>query len=169
LGLIQAVYFIEFLDISDTSLNSVRATLKARTKGPVKIIDVTKSSSKAEPEFMLCLPEVGVFIDAFGVRSRPGDFKWSHKPLDFSKTISNSRDNIQYNALFVGFKAPSLYVQYQSAILELKPNADKLCFKDDSDASSTISSDEGLLQLISPKLLGLFKLNIARTDLIHFW
>jgi hypothetical protein len=63
--------------------------------------------------------------------------------------------------LFLGFKAPSLYVQYQSAILELKPNADRLCFKDDSDAASTISSDEGLLQLISPKLLGLVCLNIA--------
>jgi hypothetical protein len=97
LGLIRSVYFIEFLDISDTSLNSVRATLKARTKGPVKMIDVTKSSSKAEPEFMLCLPEVGVFIDAFGVRSRPGDFKWSHKPLDFSKSNENSYDNILCN------------------------------------------------------------------------
>jgi hypothetical protein len=62
---------------------------------------------------------------------------------------------------FVGFKAPSLYVQYQSAIMELKPNADKLCFKDDSDASSTNSSDEGLLQLMSPKLLGLVKKHVS--------
>jgi len=71
--------------------------------------------------------------------------------------------------LFLGFKAPSLYVQYQSAILELKPNADRLCFKDDSDAASTISSDEGLLQLISPKLLGLVCLNIAGTEFNRFF
>jgi hypothetical protein len=81
----NTIIFVEFLDISDTSLNVVRATLKAKTKGPVKLIDVTKHSSKAEPEFMLCLPEGAVFLDAFGHRSRPGDLKWSHKPQDFCK------------------------------------------------------------------------------------
>jgi len=52
------------------------------------MIDVTKNSSKAEPEFMLCLPDVAVFLDSFGHRSRPGDFKWNHKPLDFGERFN---------------------------------------------------------------------------------
>ncbi|XP_059479553.1 citron rho-interacting kinase [Neocloeon triangulifer] len=124
----------EFLDISDTSLSSVRVTLK-NTKGPVKLVDVTKSSAKAEPEFMLCMPEVAVFLDAFGHRSRPGDFKWAHKPLAFV------------------YKAPSLFVQFQSAIYEVKPNADKICMNVE-DTASIVSTDDGTLSLNSPKLLG---------------
>ncbi|CAB3369572.1 Hypothetical predicted protein [Cloeon dipterum] len=125
----------EFLDISDISLSSVRVSLKNINNGPVKLIDVTRKSGKAEPEFMLCLPFMAIFLDSFGHRSRPGNFKWAHKPLAFV------------------YSAPSLFVQFKSALYEVKPNADKLCMKD-QDAASLLSVDEGFLALTSPKLLG---------------
>lgn len=48
------------------------------------------------------------------------------------------------------YRAPSLFVQYTSGILELKPNSDEVCKK--NEESST--TDDSMLTLLTPKILG---------------
>uniref|UniRef100_A0A8C7HL41 Citron rho-interacting serine/threonine kinase n=1 Tax=Oncorhynchus kisutch TaxID=8019 RepID=A0A8C7HL41_ONCKI len=59
----------EFLDKNDVTF-------------PISIIQVTQAPQK--DEYLLCFHEFGVFVDAYGRRSRSEDIKWSRLPLSFA-------------------------------------------------------------------------------------
>ncbi|KAF4517257.1 hypothetical protein B566_EDAN011642 [Ephemera danica] len=131
----------DFLNQADKSLNNVRTALKSKTApGTVSLLDITKKGPKAEPEYMLCLPDIAVFLDGFGSRSRPGDLKWSHRPQAFV------------------YSSPVLYVQHTTGVLGVRPVDSKLCASNESIStagSATPTSQElGLLPLSGPRLLG---------------
>lgn len=61
----------EFLDMSDQSL---RPTCSWQ---PMSIFRINSL------EFLLCFKEFGVFVDEYGLRSRPENLNWIHVPLEF--------------------------------------------------------------------------------------
>ncbi|KAL0979531.1 hypothetical protein UPYG_G00186240 [Umbra pygmaea] len=65
----------EFLDKNDASLVSSHSF-------PISIMQVTSTLQKEE--YLLCFHEFGVFVDAYGRRSRTEDMKWSRLPLAFA-------------------------------------------------------------------------------------
>uniref|UniRef100_A0A8C5A8J8 Citron Rho-interacting kinase n=1 Tax=Gadus morhua TaxID=8049 RepID=A0A8C5A8J8_GADMO len=71
----------EFLDKNDVSLASAVFSASSHSF-PISIIQVTKAPQK--DEYLLCFHEFGVFVDAYGRRSRNDDIKWSRLPLSFA-------------------------------------------------------------------------------------
>uniref|UniRef100_A0A8C1DKU2 Citron rho-interacting serine/threonine kinase n=1 Tax=Cyprinus carpio carpio TaxID=630221 RepID=A0A8C1DKU2_CYPCA len=71
----------EFLDKNDVSLASAVFTGSSHSF-PISIVQV--SSTPQKEEYLLCFHEIGVFVDAYGRRSRPDDLKWSRLPLTFA-------------------------------------------------------------------------------------
>lgn len=61
----------EFLDMSDQSLRPTKKYL------PLNVFRINSL------EFLLCFKECGVFVDEYGLRSRPEDLKWIHEPQGF--------------------------------------------------------------------------------------
>ncbi|XP_034022965.1 LOW QUALITY PROTEIN: citron Rho-interacting kinase [Thalassophryne amazonica] len=71
----------EFLDKNDVTLASAVFAASSHSF-PISIIQVTKAPQK--DEYLLCFHEFGVFVDAYGRRSRSDDIKWSRLPLSFA-------------------------------------------------------------------------------------
>ncbi|XP_029916742.1 citron Rho-interacting kinase isoform X3 [Myripristis murdjan] len=71
----------EFLDKKDVSLASAVFAASSHSF-PISIMQVTGSMQKEE--YLLCFHEFGVFVDAYGRRSRTEDIKWSRLPLAFA-------------------------------------------------------------------------------------
>ncbi|CAB1319632.1 unnamed protein product [Coregonus sp. 'balchen'] len=70
----------EFLDKKDVSLASAVFASSCHSF-PISIMQVT--STLQEEEYLLCFHEFGVFVDAYGRRSRTEEIKWSRLPLAF--------------------------------------------------------------------------------------
>ncbi|KAI4877420.1 hypothetical protein NFI96_011719 [Prochilodus magdalenae] len=71
----------EFLDKNDVTLASAVFAASSHSF-PISIIQV--SSAPQKDEYLLCFHEFGVFVDAYGRRSRSDDIKWSRLPLSFA-------------------------------------------------------------------------------------
>ncbi|XP_028827220.1 citron Rho-interacting kinase isoform X2 [Denticeps clupeoides] len=71
----------EFLDKNDVTLASAVFAASSHSF-PISIIQV--SSAPQKDEYLLCFHEFGVFVDAYGRRSRSEDIKWSRLPLSFA-------------------------------------------------------------------------------------
>ncbi|XP_074522798.1 citron Rho-interacting kinase isoform X1 [Halichoeres trimaculatus] len=71
----------EFLDKNDVTLASAVFAASSHSF-PISIIQVTTAPQKEE--YLLCFHEFGVFVDAYGRRSRSDDIKWSRLPLSFA-------------------------------------------------------------------------------------
>ncbi|XP_076867854.1 LOW QUALITY PROTEIN: citron Rho-interacting kinase [Brachyhypopomus gauderio] len=71
----------EFLDKNDVTLASAVFAASSHSF-PISIIQVSCSPQK--DEYLLCFHEFGVFVDAYGRRSRSDDIKWSRLPLSFA-------------------------------------------------------------------------------------
>uniref|UniRef100_H3D1L4 Citron rho-interacting serine/threonine kinase n=1 Tax=Tetraodon nigroviridis TaxID=99883 RepID=H3D1L4_TETNG len=71
----------EFLDKNDLSLASAVFAASIHSF-PIAIMQVASVLQKEE--FLLCFHEFGVFVDAYGRRSRTEDIKWSRLPLSFA-------------------------------------------------------------------------------------
>ncbi|XP_054641283.1 citron rho-interacting kinase-like isoform X5 [Dunckerocampus dactyliophorus] len=71
----------EFLDKNDVTLASAVFAASSHSF-PISIIQVTTAPQK--DEYLLCFHEFGVFVDAYGRRSRSDDIKWSRLPLSFA-------------------------------------------------------------------------------------
>ncbi|XP_036806101.1 citron rho-interacting kinase isoform X3 [Oncorhynchus mykiss] len=71
----------EFLDKNDVTLASAIFAASSHSF-PISIIQVTQAPQK--DEYLLCFHEFGVFVDAYGRRSRSEDIKWSRLPLSFA-------------------------------------------------------------------------------------
>uniref|UniRef100_UPI003AB01544 citron Rho-interacting kinase n=1 Tax=Centroberyx gerrardi TaxID=166262 RepID=UPI003AB01544 len=71
----------EFLDKNDVSLASAVFAASSHSF-PISIMQVASSMQKEE--YLLCFHEFGVFVDAYGRRSRTEDIKWSRLPLAFA-------------------------------------------------------------------------------------
>ncbi|CAL8318229.1 unnamed protein product [Merluccius merluccius] len=71
----------EFLDKTDTSLAGAVFAASSHCF-PIAIMQVANSMQKEE--YLLCFHEFGVFVDAYGRRSRSEDIKWSRLPLAFA-------------------------------------------------------------------------------------
>uniref|UniRef100_I3KTN1 Citron Rho-interacting kinase n=1 Tax=Oreochromis niloticus TaxID=8128 RepID=I3KTN1_ORENI len=71
----------EFLDKNDVTLASAVFAASSHSF-PISIIQVTTAPQK--DEYLLCFHEFGVFVDAYGRRSRSEDIKWSRLPLSFA-------------------------------------------------------------------------------------
>lgn len=61
----------EFLDMSDQSLRPTK------NYQPMNVFRINSL------EFLLCFKECGVFVDEYGLRSRPDDLQWIHEPQGF--------------------------------------------------------------------------------------
>uniref|UniRef100_A0A8C7HDW8 non-specific serine/threonine protein kinase n=1 Tax=Oncorhynchus kisutch TaxID=8019 RepID=A0A8C7HDW8_ONCKI len=70
-----------FLDKNDVTLASAIFAASSHSF-PISIIQVTQAPQK--DEYLLCFHEFGVFVDAYGRRSRSEDIKWSRLPLSFA-------------------------------------------------------------------------------------
>ncbi|XP_065104344.1 citron Rho-interacting kinase isoform X2 [Paramisgurnus dabryanus] len=94
----------EFLDKNDVSLASSVLTGSAHSF-PIAIVQV--SSIPQKEEYLLCFHEIGVFVDAYGRRSRPDDLKWCRMPLTFA------------------FREPYLFVSYFNSldVIEIQGHA----------------------------------------------
>ncbi|XP_016090588.1 citron Rho-interacting kinase [Sinocyclocheilus grahami] len=94
----------EFLDKNDVSLASAVFTGSSHSF-PISIVQV--SSTPQKEEYLLCFHETGVFVDAYGRRSRPDDLKWSRLPLTFA------------------FREPYLFVTYFNSldVIEIQGHA----------------------------------------------
>ncbi|KAF4110348.1 hypothetical protein G5714_009600 [Onychostoma macrolepis] len=94
----------EFLDKNDVSLASAVFTGSSHCF-PISIVQV--SSTPQKEEYLLCFHEIGVFVDAYGRRSRPDDLKWSRLPLTFA------------------FREPYLFVTYYNSldVIEIQGHA----------------------------------------------
>ncbi|XP_016319278.1 citron Rho-interacting kinase-like [Sinocyclocheilus anshuiensis] len=94
----------EFLDKNDVSLASAVFTGSSHCF-PISIVQV--SSTPQKEEYLLCFHEIGVFVDAYGQRSRPDDLKWSRLPLTFA------------------FREPYLFVTYFNSldVIEIQGHA----------------------------------------------
>ncbi|XP_052418568.1 citron Rho-interacting kinase isoform X4 [Carassius gibelio] len=94
----------EFLDKNDVSLASAVFTGSSHCF-PISIVQV--SSTPQKEEYLLCFHEIGVFVDAYGRRSRPEDLKWSRLPLTFA------------------FREPYLFVTYFNSldVIEIQGHA----------------------------------------------
>ncbi|XP_035246530.1 citron rho-interacting kinase-like isoform X4 [Anguilla anguilla] len=93
----------EFLDKGDVTLAS--AVFAAATHSfPISIMQVNSAPQK--DEYMLCFHEFGLFVDAYGRRSRSEDIKWSRLPLSFA------------------YREPYLFVTYFNSldIIEIQPH-----------------------------------------------
>ncbi|XP_014673016.1 PREDICTED: citron Rho-interacting kinase-like, partial [Priapulus caudatus] len=86
----------DFLDASDTSLAYVVYAAAGRSSFPVSVMQVSPPGK--EEEFLLCFHEFGVFVDAYGCRSRKDDMKWSRLPLAF------------------GYSAPYLFITHINCV-----------------------------------------------------
>uniref|UniRef100_A0A8C1PHL0 non-specific serine/threonine protein kinase n=1 Tax=Cyprinus carpio TaxID=7962 RepID=A0A8C1PHL0_CYPCA len=73
----------EFLDKNDVTLASAVFAASSHSF-PISIIQVSSAPQKVE--YLLCFHEFGVFVDAYGRRSRSDDIKWSRLPLSFEQT-----------------------------------------------------------------------------------
>uniref|UniRef100_A0A8B9RP16 non-specific serine/threonine protein kinase n=1 Tax=Astyanax mexicanus TaxID=7994 RepID=A0A8B9RP16_ASTMX len=71
----------EFLDKNDMTLASAVFAASSHSF-PISIIQVSCAPQK--DEYLLCFHEFGVFVDAYGRRSRNDDIKWSRLPLSFA-------------------------------------------------------------------------------------
>ncbi|XP_062844335.1 citron Rho-interacting kinase isoform X1 [Trichomycterus rosablanca] len=71
----------EFLDKNDVTLASAVFAASSHSF-PISIIQVSCAPQK--DEYLLCFHEFGVFVDAYGRRSRSDDIKWSRLPLSFA-------------------------------------------------------------------------------------
>uniref|UniRef100_A0A673XQ99 Citron rho-interacting serine/threonine kinase n=1 Tax=Salmo trutta TaxID=8032 RepID=A0A673XQ99_SALTR len=71
----------EFLDKKDVSLASAVFASSCHSF-PISIMQVT--STLQQEEYLLCFHEFGVFVDAYGRRSRTEEIKWSRLPLAFA-------------------------------------------------------------------------------------
>ncbi|XP_063067074.1 citron rho-interacting kinase isoform X3 [Engraulis encrasicolus] len=71
----------EFLDKNDVTLASAVFAASSHSF-PISIIQLSCSPNK--DEYLLCFHEFGVFVDAYGRRSRNDDIKWSRLPLSFA-------------------------------------------------------------------------------------
>uniref|UniRef100_A0A8C7NVG3 non-specific serine/threonine protein kinase n=1 Tax=Oncorhynchus mykiss TaxID=8022 RepID=A0A8C7NVG3_ONCMY len=71
----------KFLDKNDVTLASAIFAASSHSF-PISIIQVTQAPQK--DEYLLCFHEFGVFVDAYGRRSRSEDIKWSRLPLSFA-------------------------------------------------------------------------------------
>uniref|UniRef100_A0A8C5BJP0 Citron rho-interacting serine/threonine kinase n=1 Tax=Gadus morhua TaxID=8049 RepID=A0A8C5BJP0_GADMO len=71
----------EFLDKNDTSLAGAMFSASSHCF-PIAIMQVANSMQKEE--YLLCFHEFGVFVDAYGRRSRTDDIRWSRLPLAFA-------------------------------------------------------------------------------------
>ncbi|XP_058244604.1 citron Rho-interacting kinase isoform X4 [Hemibagrus wyckioides] len=99
----------EFLDKNDVSLASAMFTTSSYSF-PIAIMQVSSAAQKEE--YLLCfhvfaLAEFGVFVDAYGRRSRTDELKWSRLPLTFA------------------FREPYLFVTYFNSldVIELQGHA----------------------------------------------
>jgi citron Rho-interacting kinase len=61
----------EFLDMSDQSLRP------SKKYQPMNVFRINSL------EFLLCFKECGIFVDEYGLRSRPDDLQWIHEPHGF--------------------------------------------------------------------------------------
>ncbi|XP_029108972.1 citron Rho-interacting kinase isoform X2 [Scleropages formosus] len=71
----------EFLDKNDVTLTSAIFAASSHSF-PISILQVNSSPQK--DEYLLCFHEFGVFVDAYGRRTRSEDMKWSRLPLSFA-------------------------------------------------------------------------------------
>ncbi|KAI1900711.1 hypothetical protein AGOR_G00052710 [Albula goreensis] len=71
----------EFLDKNDVTLASAVFAASSHSF-PISIMQVNSTPQKEE--YLLCFHEFGVFVDAYGRRSRTEDIKWSRLPLAFA-------------------------------------------------------------------------------------
>uniref|UniRef100_A0A8B9JQ13 Citron rho-interacting serine/threonine kinase b n=1 Tax=Astyanax mexicanus TaxID=7994 RepID=A0A8B9JQ13_ASTMX len=94
----------EFLDKNDVSLASAMLTTSSYSF-PIAIMQV--SSTPQKEEYLLCFHEFGVFVDAYGRRSRSDELRWSRLPLTFA------------------FREPYLFVTYFNSldVIELQGHA----------------------------------------------
>ncbi|KAJ8414747.1 hypothetical protein AAFF_G00022700 [Aldrovandia affinis] len=71
----------EFLDKNDATLASAVFAASSHSF-PISIMQINNTPQKEE--YLLCFHEFGVFVDAYGRRSRIEDVKWSRLPLAFA-------------------------------------------------------------------------------------
>ncbi|XP_023664142.2 citron rho-interacting kinase isoform X2 [Paramormyrops kingsleyae] len=113
----------EFLDKNDVTLASAVFAASSHSF-PISILQVNSAPQK--DEFLLCFHEFGVFVDAYGRRSRTEDIKWSRLPLSFA------------------YREPYLFVTYFNSldVIEIRQHA------------SLGSSAHAHLDIPSPRFLG---------------
>ncbi|XP_048875200.1 citron rho-interacting kinase isoform X3 [Brienomyrus brachyistius] len=113
----------EFLDKNDVSLASAVFAASSHSF-PISILQVNSVPQK--DEFLLCFHEFGVFVDAYGRRSRTEDIKWSRLPLSFA------------------YREPYLFVTYFNSldVIEIRQHA------------SLGSAAHAHLDIPSPRYLG---------------
>ncbi|XP_076859570.1 LOW QUALITY PROTEIN: citron Rho-interacting kinase [Brachyhypopomus gauderio] len=94
----------EFLDKNDVSLASAMFSASSYSF-PIAIMQV--SSVPQKEEYLLCFHEIGVFVDAYGRRTRSDELKWSRLPLTFA------------------YREPYLFVSYFNSldVIELQGHA----------------------------------------------
>ncbi|XP_062854955.1 citron Rho-interacting kinase isoform X2 [Trichomycterus rosablanca] len=94
----------EFLDKNDVSLASAMFTTSSYSF-PIAIMQISSTAQKEE--YLLCFHEFGIFVDAYGRRSRPDELKWSRLPLTFA------------------FREPYLFVTYFNSldVIEIQSHA----------------------------------------------
>ncbi|TTP43317.1 Citron Rho-interacting kinase [Bagarius yarrelli] len=94
----------EFLDKNDMSLTSAMFNTSSYSF-PIAIMQVSNAAQKEE--YLICFHEFGVFVDAYGRRSRTDELKWSRLPLTFA------------------FREPYLFVTYFNSldVIEIQGHA----------------------------------------------
>ncbi|XP_016411669.1 citron Rho-interacting kinase [Sinocyclocheilus rhinocerous] len=75
-------YVLEGEMIHNTETHTHSYTHASSHSFPISIIQVSSAPQKVE--YLLCFHEFGVFVDAYGRRSRSDDIKWSRLPLSFA-------------------------------------------------------------------------------------
>ncbi|CAG7833908.1 unnamed protein product [Allacma fusca] len=76
----------EFMDESDESMMYAMLACRESVNFPVAMLDVSRSTvtaagSNMTTEYLLCFPDMAIFTDAYGRRSRSEDIMWSKLPL----------------------------------------------------------------------------------------
>ena len=78
------LFILEFVDESDESMVYAMLACREAVNFPVAILDVSRSTAtpaESRTEYLLCFPDVAIFVDPYGRRSRSEDIMWSKLPL----------------------------------------------------------------------------------------
>lgn len=132
----------EFLDPSDMSLSHAVYASK-NSIYPLAIVQTRNLAENKIIEYLLCYDGFGIFVDEYGLRSRPNDVKWAHRPSQ------------------IVFRRPFIFVVYYSSVEVIHLNEDAFqrpwsdsdsvnsCFSDSTNSVKKIS-----VEISAPSYLG---------------
>jgi len=75
------------MDESDTTLTYTLFAGRGIGNYPVEILKIS-FGQKWTDEYLVCFPEIGIFVDGFGRRTRSEDIIWSKVPRGFGRCHS---------------------------------------------------------------------------------